>query len=316
MFNNAVVRRRTAIAGALLTSAALALSACSTEAVNIPGAAGSSSAAGNDSLITSAPVAGSDLLIPGSTMEKIKQRGKLIVATALDAPLVSQQDPSDPQKVSGLDADLAKMLAVYILGKPNVEWVPSASETREALLANGTVDVVFSTYTITTKRALQVDFAGPYFMSGLAVAVKSDNTSIKGIDDLNGKNVIVQTGTPSVAEVPEKQPGAKIMPFATTPQGVQALTQGRGDAYVQDYVLLASQSATNKDIKVVGAPFTAEPYGIGLKHNDTAFKTFVNNWLKTIETKGLWTQVWKNTLGSVGDSPAPTPPAIGSVPGS
>ncbi|MCU6481949.1 glutamate ABC transporter substrate-binding protein [Arthrobacter sp. A2-55] len=317
MFNNAVVRRRTIITGALLSTAGLALSACSGTTVNIPGADGSSTAsAGNDAVVGSAPVAASDLIVSGSTMEKIKQRGKLIVATALDAPLVSQQDPSDPQKVNGFDADLAKMLAVYITGKPNVEWVPSASETREALLANGTVDVVFSTYTITTKRAEQVDFAGPYFMSGLAVAVKADNNTIKGIDDLGGKNVIVQTGTPSVSEVPAKQPSAKIMPFATTPQGVQALTQGRGDAYVQDYVLLASQSASNKDIKVVGAPFTAEPYGIGLKHNDAAFKTFVNNWLTVIEKKGLWTQVWKNTLGSVGDSPAPTPPAIGSVPGS
>lgn len=316
MFNHAV-RRRTAVAGVLLTSVALALSACSTDAVNIPGAAaGASGAASNDALISNAPVAGNDLIIPGSTMEKIKQRGKLVVATALDAPLVSQQDPSDPQKVDGLDADLAKMLAVYILGKPNVEWVPSAAETREALLANGTVDVVFSTYTITPKRAEQIDFAGPYFMSGLAVAVKSDNTTIRGIDDLSGKNVIVQTGTPSITAVPEKQPGAKLMPFATTPQGVQALIQGRGDAYVQDYVLLASQSSTNKDFKVVGAPFTAEPYGIGLKHGDSTFKTFVNNWLTTIEEKGLWTQVWKATLGSVGDSPDPTPPAIGSVPGS
>lgn len=315
MLNNAVVRRRAVLAGALIVSAALATTACSNEPVNLPGAAPSSTAS-TDTVLASAPVAGNDLIIPGSTMEKIRQRGKLVVATALDAPLVSQQDPSNPQNVNGFDAELAKMLATYILGKPTVEWVPSASETREALLGNGTVDVVFSTYTITTKRAQQVDFAGPYFMSGLAVAVKSDNTTIKGIDDLNGKNVIVQTGTPAVSEVPAKVPDAHLMPFATTPEGVQALTQGRGDAYVQDYVLLASQSATNKDIKVVGAPFTQEPYGIGLKHGDEAFKSFVNTWLSTIEKKGLWTQVWKNTLGSVGDSPAPTPPAIGSVPGS
>jgi glutamate transport system substrate-binding protein len=315
MFSDAVVRRRTAVAG-LFTSVALALSACSTAAVNIPDGDGPSNAASSDKLLGKAPVAASDLILPGSTMEKIKRRGKLVVATALDAPLVSQQDPADPQKVDGFDADLAKMLAVYILGKPNVEWVPSAAETREALLANGTVDAVFSTYTITTKRAEQVSFAGPYFMSGLAVAVKSDNTTIKGIEDLDGKNVIVQTGTPSVAKVPQKQPGAKLLPFATTPQGVHALVQGRGDAYVQDYVLLASQSASNTNIKVVGGPFTEEPYGIGLKRNDAAFKTFVNTWLTTIEKQGLWAEVWKTTLGSVGDSPAPTPPAIGSVPGS
>ncbi|WP_138417510.1 glutamate ABC transporter substrate-binding protein [Sinomonas gamaensis] len=307
--------RRSVLAVAVVTGLSAALTACSADSVALPGASSTSNAA-NDAVFKSAPVADPSLIVSGSTMDTIKKRGKLVVATALDAPLVSQQDPANPQNVNGFDADLAKLLAIYILGKPTVEWVPSASESREALLSNGTVDVVFSTYTITTKRAEQIAFAGPYFMSGLAVAVKSDNTAIKGIDDLAGKNVIVQTGTPSVSEVPQKQPSAKLMPFATTPEGVQALTQGRGDAYVQDYVLLASQSSKNKDIKVVGGPFTTEPYGIGLKHGDAAFKSFVNTWLTTIEKQGLWGQVWKNSLGSVGDTPMPTPPSIGSVPGS
>lgn len=315
MFKVSPGRRKAAAAGALLVSMALATTACSSQASSLSGAAGTKSVS-TDALFKDAPVAPANLIVPGSTMETIKKRGKLIVATALDAPLVSQQDPTNPKDVSGFDADLAKMLAIYILGKPNVEWIPSASETREALLANGTVDAVFSTYTITTKRALQVAFAGPYFLSGLAVAVKSDNTTIKGIDDLNGKKVIVQTGSPGVTEMPQKQPGAKLMPFATTPEGVQALVQGRADAYVQDYVLLASQSSSNKQIKVVGEPFTSEPYGIGLKHGDAAFKDFVNTWLASIEKKGLWGQVFKATLGSVSDAPVPTPPAIGSVPGS
>jgi glutamate transport system substrate-binding protein len=114
----------------------------------------------------------------------------------------------------------------------------------------------------------------------------------------------------------KKQPTATLVPFATTPQGVQALIQGRGEAYVQDYVLLASSSSSNKAIKIVGQPFTSEPYGIGLKHGDSKFKDFVNTWLTTIQAKGLWGQVWKTTLGTVTDSPIPTPPAIGSVPGS
>ena len=315
MFRNHTMTRRTALAAAAGVGLSLALSACSMDQMALPG----SSSASNDAMeaiYKGAPVANADLILPGSTMEAIKKRGKLVVATALDAPLVSQQNPMDPQDVDGFDADLAKLLAIYILGKPEVEWVPSAAETREALLSNGTVDVVFSTYTITEKRAQQISFAGPYFMSGLSVAVTSDNTTIKGADDLAGKNVIVQTGTPSVTRVPEVVPTAKLMPFATTPGSVQALVQGRGDAFVQDYVLLASQSSTNKDIKVVGAPFTEEPYGIGLKHGDAEFKAFVNTWLKTIQDQGIWGKVWKNTLGSVGEAPMPTPPAIGSVPGS
>jgi len=267
-------------------------------------------------LFDKAPVADAAAILPGSTMERIKKRGKLIVAEALDAPLLSQQNPANPDEVTGFDADLAKLLAVYILGKPEVEIVPPATETREALLANGTVDVVFNTYTITEERAKQVAFAGPYFESGLAVAVKAGNKDIKGIGDLAKKTVIVGANTPAVTAVPKEQPTAKVITFGTDPQAVTALVQGRGDAYVQDLTILASDAKANSRIQVVGNPFTKEPYGIGLKHGDADFKTFVNDWLKKIQDGGQWAQAWKNSLGTVVDSAPPTPPAIGSAPGS
>jgi glutamate transport system substrate-binding protein len=274
------------------------------------------SAKNSPDLFKEAPVADAAAILPGSTMEKIKKRGKLIVAEALDAPLLSQQNPTNPDEVTGFDADLAKLLAVYILGKPEVEIVPPATETREALLANDTVDVVFNTYTITEERAKQVSFAGPYFESGLAVAVKAGNTDIKGVDDLDGKTVIVGANTPAVTEVPKVAPNAKVTTFGTDPQAVTALLQGRGDAYVQDLTLLATNAKANPQLTVVGQPFTKEPYGIGLKHGDDDFKKFVNDWLKKIQDGGQWEQVWKNSLGTVVESDPPTPPAIGSVPGS
>jgi glutamate transport system substrate-binding protein len=300
------------------TVLALALAGCGggsdASSSAVPGAASSSS--GGADVLADAPVAKAAAIIPGSTMERIKKRGQLIVAEALDAPLLSQQDPSNPDQVTGFDADLAKALAKYILGKPSVKIVPPATETREALLANGTVDVVFNTYTITPQRAEQVDFAGPYFSSGLAIAVKTGNKDIKSVDDLNGKTVIVGANTPAVTAVPEKAPNAKVISFGTDPEAVQALTQGRGDAYVQDITLLASDAQSNKAITVVGSPFTSEPYGIGLAHGDDQMKSFVNDWLKQIESDGTWAKIWKASLGTVVQGDAPTPPEIGSVPGS
>jgi glutamate transport system substrate-binding protein len=293
---------------------AMALAGCGSGGESaVPPAGGATS---SPDLLKDAPVADAAAILPGSTMEQIKKRGKLVVAEALDAPLLSQQNPSNPDEVTGFDADLAKLLAVYILGKPEVEIVPPATETREALLANGTVDVVFNTYTITAERAEQVDFAGPYFSSGLAVAVKAGNSDIKGIDDLAGKTVIVGANTPAVTEVPKRQPTANVVSFGTDPQAVTALLQGRGDAYVQDLTLLASDAKANSQLTVVGNPFTTEPYGIGLKHGDADFKKFVNDWLKKIQDDGKWALAWKNSLGTVVDSGPPTPPAIGSVPGS
>jgi glutamate transport system substrate-binding protein len=296
-------------------TAVIGLTACSGGDAAVPGADAPADT-GLDAIYENAVVAEAADILPDSTMARIKERGKLIVAEALDAPLLSQQDPSNPDNVEGFDADLAKLLAIYILGEPNVEIIPPASETREALLANGTVDVVFNTYTITEERAEQVAFAGPYLQSGLAVAVLSDNDDIEGIDDLGGKNVIVGANTPAVTAVPEEQPTAKLTSFATDPQAMQALVQGRGDAYVQDFTLLASNAASNDKIKVVGQPFTTESYGIGLKHGDDDFKEFINDWLLKIQDDGSWAAVWDATLGAAVESETPEAPEIGSVPGS
>ncbi|MDR6507656.1 glutamate ABC transporter substrate-binding protein [Arthrobacter oryzae] len=316
MFNS-LSKPPLAALGALVGVAALALTGCSGAGAGaVPGAATTNSASDTSSIVEHAPVAADDLIVPDSTMKKIKNRGVLRVGAALDAPLLSQQDPTNPDNISGFDITMAKMLAKYILGEPKIEVIPPASETREALLANGTVDVVFNTYTINEKRATQISFAGPYFSSGLAVAVKADRTDIKSIDDLGGKTVIVGANTPAVQAVPGKQPTAKLVDFATDPQAVQALLQGRGDAYVQDYTLLASNAAKEKGMKIVGEPFTVESYGIGLKLNDQQFKTFINNWLTTIQENGQWGEVWEKTLGTVTESNTPTPPKIGSVPGS
>lgn len=317
MFTSGSPRRRVAVLGAVVAVAALALTACSTGTSGIvPGGNDATDASGVEQMLAGAPVADESLFTPGSTMAKIRDRGTLIVGEALDAPLLSQQDPTNPDDVAGYDAYLAQLLSVYIFGKPSVKIVPPASETREALLQNGTVDVVFNTYTITEERAKQITFAGPYFSSGLAVAVKADNKDITGIDDLGGKTVIIGSNTPAVTAVPEAQPTAKLVDFATDPQAVQALLQGRGDAYVQDYTLLASNAAANPKLKVVGQPFTAEPYGIGLGFGDAEFKEFINNWLLKIQEGGQWGQAWTHSLGTVVESEIPTPPTIGSVPGS
>lgn len=262
-----------------------------------------------------APVADDSLIPEGSTMAEIKEEGQLVVGAALDAPLLSQQDPTNPDEVSGFDITLAKMLATYIIGEPNIEIVPPATETREALLGNGTVDVVFNTYTVTEERAEQVAFAGPYYSSGLGVAVQEENEDINGVDDLAGKTVLVGANTPAVTAVPEEVPSAELVTFGSDPQASQALIQGRGDAYVQDIVLLASNASTRPELKVVGEPFTSEPYGIGLSKEDTEFKEFVNDWLAEIQDQGLWGEVWQDTLGTAIESDVPEPPEIGSVPG-
>jgi glutamate transport system substrate-binding protein len=303
------LRRAAVAAVAALSLTGLAACSGGDSDAAVPGAGGGTA----DDLLASAPVAAD--LPAGSTMEKIKQRGELIVGGSLDAPLLSQQNPAT-KEVEGLDADFGRLLAKYIIGEPKVKIVNSASETREALLSNGTVDVVFQTYSITPERAEQVAFAGPYYSSGLVIATKKDETGIKTPADLKGKTVIAGANTPAIPAIKKAAPDAKIVTFGSDPECVQALKQGRGDAYVQDQAVLLATAKQDTSIKIQGEPFTEDPYGIGLKHGDTQMKQFVNDWLKQIQQSGLWAKVWKNSIGTVVEGDAPQPPAIGSAPGS
>ncbi|MEV4257736.1 glutamate ABC transporter substrate-binding protein [Spirillospora sp. NPDC049652] len=306
-------RKRWAVPVAVAALSLAGLTACSSDGDSGSAVPGSGGGGKQDDLVAAAPVAAN--LPAGSTMEKIKKRGQLIVGGSLDAPLLSQQNPGT-KKVEGLDADFGRLLAKYIIGKPEVKIVNSASETREALLSNGTVDVVFQTYSITPERAKQVAFAGPYYSSGLVIATKKDKTGITAPADLKGKTVIAGANTPAIAAIKKVAPDAKIVTFGTDPECVQALKQGRGDAYVQDEALLLATAKQDPTVKIQGKPFTSDPYGIGLKHGDTQMKQFVNDWLKQIQASGLWAKTWKNSIGTVVEGDAPQPPALGSAPGS
>ena len=67
--------------------------------------------------------------------------------------------------------------------------------------------------------------------------------------------------------------------------------------------------------KIVGEPFTQDPYGIGLPQGSDA-KAFVNAFLKEIYDDGTWEAIWKATIGAVTGGDAPRPPALGLVLGS
>ena len=79
---------------------------------------------------------------------------------------------------------------------------------------------------------------------------------------------------------------------------------------------VVSAASRNPAIKVVGQPFTEEPYGIGLPLDDPSTKQFVNDWLQKIYADGSWAKLWQATVGTVVKSDPPAPPTIGSVPGS
>lgn len=267
-------------------------------------------------VIDNAPVADPTSIVEGSTAAKIKARGILSVGGTDTSPLFSFKDPTT-NTYTGFDAVLTELLAKYITGKPTVKRTQVTVATRETLLQNHAVDAVIATYTITPKRAQLISFAGPYYSDGQTILVRKDNMSITKPEDLNGKTVVTETNSTAADDIKKFAPDVKVLLLDTNDQCLQALVQGRADAYVLDGTIVGGDALQNPDkVKVVGTPFTKEPYGIGVPKDDPQFKAFVNGWLQKIMSDGTWTALWNATVGAAIGGTPPQPPTIGSADGS
>jgi glutamate transport system substrate-binding protein len=312
--------RRSGTIGAAVVLVSIALIGCGDSGTpQAPGASNATDAGAYDKIITSGPVAGEAAIAASPWAQAVKDRGYLQRGGTDTGPLFSLKDPATG-RVTGFDAGLSQMLAHYITGKTDVANLEKLTittvDTRETLLQNGTVDTVIATYTITPERAQKVDFAGPYYQSGDAIMVAADNDSIKSVDDLHGKNVATESNSTAALALQQTVPDANVTLFQTDEECVAAVQQGRVDAYVLDQGILISDASTNDKVKVVGEPFTQEPYGIGLPMGEGGAKQFVNDFLTKIFESGDWQKLWEATIGTIVSGDAPAPPTIGSVPGS
>lgn len=249
----------------------------------------------------------------GTTMANLQAKGKLVIGTKFNQLGSGLKNPTNGQ-LEGFDIEIGKLIGVGIFGGTvdslgsKVEFKEAVTAVREAVIQSGDVDIVIATYTINNTRKTQVDFAGPYVIDGQDVMVKSDNTTIKTLTDLNGKKVCTGEGSTTPANLTAKNITADLTLFKTYPECAEALRQGRVEAVVTDRgILLGLVDASSRAFKMVGINLSEEPLGIGLKKGDDAFRAFLNDRLDAIIASGEWKTAYEKTLGKLG-LPTPTPP--------
>ena len=214
---------------------------------------------------------------------------------------------------SGFDVDVANYVAKD-MGKTKVEFIQAPSKQREDLIATGQVDLVVATYSITDERKQKVSFAGPYFIAGQDLLVAADST-IKGPKDLDGKKLCSVTGSTSADNVKKEVPGVNLQEFDTYSKCAEAVSKGQLDALTTDDTILAGYAAQPQykgKLKVVGAPFSEERYGIGLKKGDTALCEKVNKALTKMVDDGSWKKAVDANFGPAGFKvdPKTNPPKL------
>ena len=290
-----MLSRRQAIGFAGATLAALGLAACDDAAPAAddptaqPAEEAQLDAEAYDALIAEGAVASDDVVAASEWASKVRDAGTLRVGGVQTSMLFSLLNEKDGV-TRGFDAGLSQLLTRYVLGDEAAQEITQVtSNTRESVLQNDQVDVVFATYSITDARKELISFAGPYYSTQQSILVMAENEDIDGLDDLAGRNVAAQSGSTGPSILEEYAPDASVQEFATDEEARSALEQGRVDAYVIDTAMQMGSMARNPGrYRLAGDPFGPEdPYGIGLPL-DSDGVAFVNAWLEEIEADGTW----------------------------
>ncbi|MEV5529651.1 glutamate ABC transporter substrate-binding protein [Streptomyces prunicolor] len=250
------------------------------------------------------------------TWKRARKRGHFTVGAKEDQPYLGEKDPATGT-YSGFDIEIAKMMSASLgFGPKTVRFRTIASANRETALQNGQIDYYVGTYTINDMRKKLVGFAGPYYMAGQSLLVRTDENDIHGPQDLAGKRVCSAAGSTPYQRIKDDYPKAQLVAYDTYSVCVDNLLTYQVDAVTTDDAILIGYAAKVPDqLKVVGKPFSKEPYGIGVPHGDNALRFALDDALEAREKNGDWKKAYEATLGLSG-VPAPTPPAIDRYPAS
>ncbi len=236
------------------------------------------------------------------------EAGSVTLGTKYDQPGLGLQEADGT--MSGLDVDVATYVVNQIAStngwaEPQITWKETPSSQRETFIQNGEVDMITATYSINKSRTESVNFGGPYLLTHQALLVRSDDSSITKLEDLDDGRILCSvTGSTPAQKVKEALPGVQLQEYDTYSSCVEALRQGNVDAMTTDATILNGYSQQDPGaFKVVelekdGKPFTDEHYGIGLKKDDTAATDAINAALEEMYSSGEFDKIVEKNLGS------------------
>jgi glutamate/aspartate transport system substrate-binding protein len=214
-------------------------------------------------------------------LERIKERGQVNMGhRESSVPFSYIGQDGEPQ---GYSIDLCMKFIDAIKAEiemPDlkINLVPVTSQTRIALMANGTIDLECGSTTNNLTRQKQVDYLPVTFITGTKLASKK-GSGINEIEDLEGKVIALSLGTTNEKAIKrvakEKGINIKTKMVKDHPQGWLAVETGRADAYASDDVLLyglISKSKNPDDYQVTGRFLSYDPYGIMVPQNDSLYR--------------------------------------------
>ena len=264
------ITRRSFLAAAGLTAAALALTACGGSSSSTASSVASSAAASSEAASSSAAAA--EL----ATVEA----GKLTMAT--NAAFPPYEMTTDAGEFEGIDVDTAKAIAE----KLGLELQIDDMDFDAALLSvqQGKADIVMAGVTVTDERKAVMDFSDSY-ATGIQSIIVPNDSDIASPDDLAGKTIGTQRGTTGYIYCSDDFGDENVVAYDDGLTAVQALNNGQVDAVVIDNAPAKEFIAANPGLVILETSYAEEDYAIGLAKG-SSLKDAINSALEELKADG------------------------------
>lgn len=243
-----------------------------------------------------------------NTLDDVKKRGELVVATEMEFP------PFDfrvDNQYTGVDRDLIDQVGHDLGVKVKYLDLPWTS-VLPGLVAKK-FDFVIAPVTITKERMKHYSFTVPIAEATAAVMVRADDTSIKTNQDLAGKTVGGQKGTSQLEQLKQF---SKTLPkpitfreYVDNNQSYADLAAGRLDGSVNSLPNLAYAASKRPDtFRLLLPPFGEPSYfsWVG-RLDDTSLTDAISASLVKMDHDGRMAAIQKKWFGQVLPLPTTVP---------
>lgn len=140
-----------------------------------------------------------------------------------------------------------------------------------------------------------------YFTASVssALTVQKLETSIQGLEDLNGKRVATVEGS-TAADYLTNRPAVRKVEYELVEEAFDTLKESQVDAVVYDAPVLKNyvlQEGVDK-VSVVGAVFERQSYGIALKTN-SPYREPINRAILELIENGTYDKIYQKWFGEI-----------------
>ena len=162
-------------------------------------------------LLVTAQTSNPDATATDDSWNNIKNSKKLVIGYTEFAPIAYHDGDGEDAEFVGFDIDLAKAVVAYLNetydAEIEIEFELIDWNQKEALLENGTIDLVWNGMTITDERVENMAMSVPYLANKQVAIVKKTDAATYG----NTKASLIEKAVEAVVIVEKGSAGEEIV---------------------------------------------------------------------------------------------------------